>query len=338
MKADPDYVNRLNRLPEAERAAKADGDWWTFSGQVFEDFRTEPFPDEPHNARHVLTQNEVFRIPDYWPKVLAIDWGYSASTVAGWYAINPMPSSRFPAKIYKYREYVCKKTKISTWASDLRRLSQGETLTDVVLDPSAWDDRGDPATIQEQFTREFGRKPRKAHNSRIGGKMLLQEALRWRPRPPRAIPQEGFDQEIADRIRRQAGPRAYEEYCSLFQPEVEEGFLPQLMFFPDCKETINTLPIIVYDKDKVEDAAEFDGDDPYDETRYGIAACQLYLDGGLAVAQAEAERNEVCSRHEQGNLSTTGFYIQMGNLEARQAKESRGIRRFHKIRGVYRNY
>ena len=86
MKANPDYINHLNRLPDAERAAKADGDWWTFSGQVFDDFRTQPFPDEPLTACHIVPQ---FRIPDYWPKILAMDWGFSAMTIAGWYAINP---------------------------------------------------------------------------------------------------------------------------------------------------------------------------------------------------------------------------------------------------------
>ena len=337
MAADPDYVNRLNRLPAAERAAKADGDWWTFSGQVFEDWRTEPFPDEPRNAQHVC---EPFQIPSYWPKVLSIDWGYAALTIGGWYAINPCPSVKYPAKIYKYREYTCKKTKISTWAADMRRLSGEETYTDLVMDPSGWQERGDPVNIAEQFAKVFGRQPRKAQNNRVGGKLLLQELLRWRPRPARYVPQSGFNDELASKIRRMQGPAAYEEYCKLFLPEEEERFLPQFQVFSTCAKTIETIPLCVYDKDRPEDVAEFDGDDPYDETRYGVSACQNYLDGGLLEANHEAEVASVCSTYEQtGNINQ--FYMMMNSLDAKRGKESQGIRRFHSGRNrsrMYANY
>jgi hypothetical protein len=337
MAADPDYVNRLNRLPAAERAAKADGDWWTFSGQVFEDWRTEPFPDEPRNAQHVC---EPFQIPSYWPKVLSIDWGYAALTIGGWYAINPCPSVKYPAKIYKYREYTCKKTKISTWAADMRRLSGEETYTDLVMDPSGWQERGDPVNIAEQFAKVFGRQPRKAQNNRVGGKLLLQELLRWRPRPARYVPQSGFNDELASKIRRMQGPAAYEEYCKLFLPEEEERFLPQFQVFSTCAKTIETIPLCVYDKDRPEDVAEFDGDDPYDETRYGVSACQNYLDGGLLEANHETEVASVCSTYEQtGNINQ--FYMMMNSLDAKRGKESQGIRRFHSGRNrnrMYANY
>lgn len=333
-KADPDYINRLNMLPPAEKAAKADGDWWTFSGQVFDDWRIKPFPYDPPNACHVV---QAFQIPEYWPKLLSIDWGFSAMTIAGWYAINPCPSSRYPAKIYKYREYSCTKTKISTWANDIRRLSQGEELVDLVLDPSAWQERGDPTTIAEQFAREFGKQPRKAYNNRIGGKLLLQELLRWRSKPARFIPQEGFDPDLASKIKRMSGDKEYERYCALFQPELEEQFLPQFQIFEDCKKTVETIPLCVYDKDRPEDVAEFDGDDPYDETRYGVSACQNYLDGGLEEALQAEQIAKVCSQYEQtGNINH--FYMQMNNLDAQGRQASRGVKRYHSRKGVYANY
>ena len=332
MEADPDYINRLNRLPAAERAAKADGDWWTFSGQVFDDWRIEPFPDEPDNACHVI---KPFSIPSYWPKLIAIDWGYSAMTICGWYTINPCPSSKYPAKIYKYREYSCKKTKISTWASDIARLSSGETYIDCVLDPSAWGERGDELSIAEQFSRHSGFQPRRADNNRLSGKLLIQDLLRWRQRPARFIPQTGFDTEQAKQINRMQGPKAYEEYCDLFQPERLEEFLPQFQVFDTCEETIKTIPLCVYDKNHVEDVAEFEGDDPYDETRYGLKACQNYLDdpSSLTEHQNLDKRARICSTYEQtGNINQ--FYMQMNNLDATEQKAQTFVKQFHRSKGI----
>lgn len=338
---DPDYVNRLNRLPEKDRAAKADGDWWAFSGQVFDDFREFHVESEPSNALHVIAP---FSVPDYWPRVLSIDWGYSAMTIAGWYAINPVPSVQFPAKIYKYREYSCLKTKISSWASTIAQLSQNEVLSDVVLDPSAWGNRGDEATIDEQFTLSSGLSPRKANNDRVAGKLLLQEYLRWSPKPPRFVPPEGYSAEKAREIYRREGPAGLSKYEDAFKSEPEETFLPKIQIFNTCVETIKALPLCVYKKDKTkqvtdrddegnaEDVEEFRGDDPYDETRYGVTACQAWLDSGLGEYEKRVQIAKACSKAEQPNASPseiTRFYIDMSNIEARGIKAQRPVRRFH---------
>src|SRR5204862_7592396 len=84
IKNDPDYIIKLNALPEAEKSAKLYGDWWTFSGQVFDTFRSKHYPDEPENALHIINE---FEVPDWWPRVVAIDWGYKAATVAYWASI-----------------------------------------------------------------------------------------------------------------------------------------------------------------------------------------------------------------------------------------------------------
>lgn len=332
MAADPGYITRMDRLPEKERLAKKDGDWWTFSGQVFDDFREVPLMDEPEWAKHVV---EPFRIPDYWPRVLSIDWGFSALTVAGWYAINPCPSPAYRAKIYKYREYVTRRQKISTWAADIARLSKNETYIDVVLDPSAWGHRGDELTIAEQFHNHSGLNPRKADNERLSGKLLIQEYLRTQDRPARVVPAEGYDHELALKILRIKGPDGLAEYTSLFAPEPAE-ILPQVQIFNTCPGIIEHLPLCVYDEVKKEDVAELknDTDDHYDEFRYGIKACQQYLDSGKAAHERVTEIADVCSRVEQyGNTPSaiTKFYIDMGNIEAR---EQRGMQaRVTRMRG-----
>jgi hypothetical protein len=336
MQNDPNYIARLNSLPTAERAAKLLGDWWSFSGQVFDDFRELPLPGEPSNAQHVI---EPFQIPDYWPRVLSIDWGFSALTCVGWYAINPCQNQARPAKIYKYREYTAIKTKISSWAADIKRLSQGENFVDIVLDPSAFGNRGDELTIAEQFMKSSDLRARRADNDRLGGKILMQEYLRFTPRPPKFTPQTGFDLNVYEKIDRIKGPAAAKEYRELFEPEETERFLPKLQIFNTCTKTIETIPLCIYKRDvdlktesneegNSEDVAEFPGDDPYDETRYGLKACQNYLDMGSVQHQHAEKLAQIIQKAETSN-NMTQFYINMTNFEAQSRQQHSGIKRFH---------
>jgi hypothetical protein len=342
---DPNYLARLNSLPAAERAAKLLGDWWSFSGQVFDDWRETHVPGDPDNWVHVI---EPFRIPDYWPKVLSIDWGFSAMTCAGWYAINPKPSVKYPAKIYKYREYTCSKTKISSWATDIARLSSGEEFCDVVLDKSGWKDDGTEKTIAQQFAESSGLNPRRSDSSRVAGKLLLQEYIRLSPRPSRYVPQEGFDHDLFEKIDRLKGPKFSAEYASLFQPEETESFLPKFQVFNTCLKTIEAIPLCVYLRDSSlvsdtneegnsEDVAEFPGDDPYDETRYGLMACQHYLDGGKYEHQIAEKRAEICAQLADGG-SVTNFYMRMDNLEASEGRGVKAIKRFHGGKMLKKNW
>ena len=326
MRADPGYLDRMQGLPEADRIAKAEGDWWIYSGQVFDDFRENRLPTEPENAYHVIPVENQFTIPYFWPRILSIDWGYDAMTHALFWAINPLPNKDFKAKIYVYREYAARKEKISTWAGNLRNLSHGEDIRDIVLDPSAYGHRGDEKTIDEQFADSFGRAARRADNDRIGGKLLIQEYLRWKSNGPRSIPKQGYDSEIAFRIRHTGGEEALREYEKTFLVEEDEGYLPKLMIFDNCKELINALPLCIYDKDHTEDVAEFKGDDPYDNFRYGLKACQYFLDSGKERSGIEATRAQVLNSYkETGNA--TNFYMNMEKLERKETKLSMPINR-----------
>ncbi len=321
LKADPGYINRLQQLPEAERKAKLEGDWWTFSGQVFDDWRIEPFSDEPANARHVI---DPYEIPSFWPRVLAIDWGFSAMTWAGWAAASPW------GQCIVYREYAAKQTKISTWATDIGRLSSNEKLSDVVLDGSAWSQQGHEFTVADQFTTYSGLIPRKADKDRIGGKILMQEYLRWRPKPPRFVPKEGYNEDIAQRILRMSGPQGYQDYCNLFRPEQPEGPLPKLQIFSTCNELIRAIPLCVYDETNKEDVAEFDGDDPYDGGRYLIKAVdRFYTESARKMETVQARQKIIDSTTDM-----TSFYRRMEAFEAGQRKAHRGLPLRRRIRRV----
>jgi hypothetical protein len=261
---DPEYRNRLELLPENEKKAKIDGDWFAFSGQVFSEIRLRKILGEPENAIHVIPS---FTIPDWWPRILAIDWGFKAHTVGLWGAISP------DLRLFIYRHYRVNKTNISAWASDIKRLSQYEVIRTVVLDPSAWHQRGDEKTIAEQFNSWSSFIPKKADNDRLGGKQLLHDFLRWKPKPPKYIPPEGFNFEKAHSILRNYGPAAYQNYMDAFKPELPEKNIPRLQWFEGCKANAEVIAICQYDDKnprKREDVMEFDGDDDYDCVRYLI--------------------------------------------------------------------
>lgn len=315
MKVDPNYINRLRRLPYAEYKAKVEGDWWVFAGQVFSEFRKERILGEPSNAIHVI---QPFKIPDWWPRVLAVDWGgvnpdLKARTYAAWFAIAPGP------RVFQYREYSSKE-KIRVWGADVARLSTGEQLKTIVLDPSAWAQRGDDHSIAESFIKASGlRLTTKANNDRIGGKQVYHEYLRWAKGPDRYIPPEGFDQDLADRIYRIKGPKALLEYKAMFLPEPPEGPLPKLQIFANCPEVIDIIPKLVYNESgkagkNPEDVREFDGDDPYDGSRYGIVAS----DNLLGIVDDEAEKRDrqgqIVAKLEATN-DWTAYYREMDKFE-----------------------
>jgi hypothetical protein len=315
MESDPNYLTRLASLPAAERAAKLEGKWDSYEGQVFEDFS---------HFTHVV---KPFIVPAYWPAVLSIDWGYTAMLCAGVYRINPVPNDVYKAKIYKTFEYTCTKKMVVDWSADLKRMLTGIDFVDFVLCNSAWQERGQ-GLIADEVRKHFGRIPNRANNDRIGGKTLLQEYLRTTPRPPRYVPPEGFSLELALEIKRKQGDKAFEQYKQLFLPDPGEKYLPQFQIFDNCSKTIEVFPACTYasnDKGKPsEDVAEFKGDDPYDETRYGILACQRHLDMGKEMyAKAESEA-DAYNRLEQ-TKDMTAFYQRMDRLDIQFAKIARGV-------------
>lgn len=307
MNEDPGYLDRLRLLPLAEQRAKIEGDWWAFEGQVFPEFRSVRFLDEPNEAIHVV---EPFPIPEWWPKLLSIDWGFAHHTSAHWAAVSP------DNRIYVYREYFQRKTKVSTWAADMRRFSQFDgNIASIVIDPSAEQDRGLEKTIKQQFIESSGFDDVElADNDRIGGKMLVHDFLRWTPRPNRYIPQEGYNTETGMRILRMHGEEQYHEYLNLFKPEPPETNLPRLQIFRTCPALIDCIPQCVYDETHPEDIKKWDGDDPIDDLKYLLKAADRYLNDAKYEHERRSQLQLIINRKEASNDQTT-FYRQMEVLE-----------------------
>lgn len=328
MQNDPQYVARLESLPEAERQAKRYGSWDSFEGQVFSDYREMPAEGEPENANHIC---DPFIIPNWWLRFLAIDWGYSAMTIALWGALSP------DDRLYIYREYTIKQAKTSTWATEVGNYCIGESYKDIALCRSAWQHRGDEATQQEQFTRYSGLIARQADDDRISGKLLLQEFLRWKEAPEKkaSSSQMIFSQDRAQYILRTQGSEAYERYLRSFRGVKEDIVLPRLQIFPDCKELRRCIPLCIYDRKSnvsekpAEDVREFSGDDPYDAARYLVMAVNRYLGGLKDEGSARKKENAIIETLEK-TKDWTEYYRKMSILESSQVPTIQPMKRIHR--------
>ena len=226
---DPDYITRLASMPEAERKALLYGDWDTFSGQVFTEWRNDSEHYLDRVNTHVIAP---FKVPDTWSIWCGMDWGYSKPFSVGWYAVD------HERRLYRIREYYgCTgtpnmgvKLEPSEVARQIRRIEaedpnlKGRTIHRVG-DPAIWGSDG-TESIGALFERErvFFEK---GDHARIDGKMQVHHRL-------------AFD---------------------------ENGW-PMLYVFNTCKHVIRTVPNLVYDETDVEDI-DTDGEDHiYDELRY----------------------------------------------------------------------
>ena len=306
---DDDYKNSILSLPEAEKKAKL-GDWDAFSGQVFDEFRDKRYAEEPDNALHVI---EPFQIPSWWPRIVVGDWGYSAMCWIGFAAIAPN------GRVYVYRELTYLKTKIAIWATELREYVEEENPKLIRFCQSAGQDRGQDNTIRSEIEKYLGQSISLTVNkagSRVQGKMLLHEYLRWKPLRVAPHNPPPYNEELAWRIRRVKGDIAYNEYMQQFIPPVQETNIPRLLFFAGKTEkVVDAIKACFYDKNNVEDVAEFAGDDPYDGIRYLVDASDFYV----KVAKAEMEKfqaEEKIIQQLNGTQDFTAYYRNMRTLES----------------------
>ncbi len=226
---DPAYLTRLAALPDAERRALLYGDWDSFSGQVFTEWRNDPTHYHDRIGTHVI---DPFRIPDSWRILRGFDWGYTRPFSVGWYAID------HDSRLYRIRElYGCSGTpndgvrwEAKRIAEEIKRIEQddpnlrGKSVRGVA-DPAITQKNGGEsiAEIMEKVGVYWDR----ADNSRISGKQQIHNRL-------------CFDQ----------------------------NGMPMLYIFSGCRHLIRTLPALVYDTSDVEDVNTDGEDHIYDELRY----------------------------------------------------------------------
>lgn len=225
---DPNYLANLAMLPEAKKRALLYGDWDSFSGQVFTEWRNHP-ENTDRRYTHVI---EPFEIPYEWRRFRSFDFGYAKPFAVQWWAINP------DGVVFLYRQlYGCTETpntgvkwEPSEIARKIREIEDGEKHAYPILgvaDPSIWDEsRGGSGTVINMMERE-GIYFDKGDNKRLPGKMQLHHRL-------------AFD---------------------------EQGY-PMMYVFKTCRQFIRTFPNLVYDEKNPEDINTSMEDHDYDACRY----------------------------------------------------------------------
>ncbi len=312
MEYDPLYVKKLEILKtvsEAEYKAKRYGDWHAYKGSVFTSFRPMRFSGEPDNALHVI---KPFTIPEWWPKILSIDWGKRAMCHGMWLAISP------DHRAYVYRERAWHNKDISYWANEIREINyeNSENPIQTTLCGSAWQNRGSEL-IADEFQRYSNLVPSSSENtpgSRVAGLQLVHDFLRWEKVRPLMAKGEFYDLALANEIYRNYGPTALESYKKQFYDEPEESNLPILQIFDTCQVLIEAIPMCIYDDKRIEDIAEFEGDDPIDNLRYACKTVKKYLLGEIGNLSIMEKRQSIVSDYNTDS-DTTRMYRRMEALE-----------------------
>ena len=246
---DPDYINRLDDLPNHLRRAYKDGDWNIFAGQVF-DFRATK-EGEPY---HVI---EPRPITDKCTRFISIDWGGNKPVAISWFAlIKTMTSDGLQfERITKYRELYYGEEKDIASADDFHEReklpftdvnvakvigerSKGETIAYVVGDPSMG-----------------AKKPR---SMMYEGKSVMESMNDyWSENNHDLFIKKGDNNRLngLDRMR-------------YWMSEAPDG-KPYMQFFSTCKDSIRTYPLLIY-KDGENDVSTIIEDHMYDSDRYAI--------------------------------------------------------------------
>jgi len=229
MEAHPEYLDELKNLPEARRKAWLEGDWDSFVGQVFSEWRNDPAHYDDRRWTHVIND---FRVEDSWRIFRAFDFGYARPFSVGWFAVD------HKNRIYRIKEYYgctgepnvglmltpqeIAKTILEIEATDPNL--KGKFITGVA-DPAIWD-KSHGESIAEMMEKEHVYFSKGDH-ARLAGKMQFHYRL-------------AFD----------------------------DMGIPMFYCFKSCKDFIRTIPILIYDEKKVEDIDTTLEDHIYDETRY----------------------------------------------------------------------
>lgn len=236
MESNPDYVRQLEALPEAKRKAWLDGDWDSYIGQVFNEWRNDPKHYADHKWSHVIDE---FEIPPTWRIYRGFDHGYSKPFSVCWFALD------HDGCLYLIDEwYGCTK----------------EPNTGIQL------------TVQEIAE---GIKERESSNPDLQGRTIhgIADPAIWGSTTGESIAEMmercGVYFDKGDHTRL-AGLMQYH-----YRLAFDEHGHAMFYVFKRCKEFIRTLPLLIYDEHKVEDIDTTLEDHIYDATRYVFMAHPL---------------------------------------------------------------
>ena len=232
LRNSPDYVANLAMLPEAEKRALLYGDWDSFSGQVFREWRNDPENYDTQQWTHVISP---FKIPSGWIIGRSYDFGFAKPFSVGWYAVD------YSGCVYRIRGlYGCR---------------PGEANTGIMIDPA--EQARQIRQIEETDENLKGRKIMGIADPSIFdvsrgdsiADIMARQGVYWSP---------GDNHRIAGKMQY--------HYRMAFGKDGRSMFY---VFNTDSnRDFIRTIPSLVYDEKNVEDVDTKQEDHIYDECRY----------------------------------------------------------------------
>lgn len=159
LESDPDYVDRLDNLPEKERQALKYGDWDIYDGVFFPEFKRDI---------HVISP---FIIPDEWNRYIAIDYGldmFAAVFIA----------TDTHGKGYVYKEIHKSNLIISEAATELKKHPDLNMVKYIYAPPDLWNRRNDTGKSAAEIFYENGIKLDKCSADRINGWLAVKEWIK----------------------------------------------------------------------------------------------------------------------------------------------------------------
>lgn len=229
MKSQPEYYKQLLSLPPKLRKAWLDGNWDIFEGQFFEEFTD----DEAHYGDRIYTHViRPFEVPNDWMIYRSFDFGYAKPFSCAWWAVD------YDGVAYRILElYGCTQTP-----------NEGVKWT--------------PEKIFSEIHKV------ETEHRWLRGKTIYGVA----------------DPSIWDASR---GESVYETACKHgvffekgdnerlpgwmqihYRLSFDKNGMPMMYIFSNCKAFIRTIPLLQYDKHRVEDLDTTQEDHVADEVRY----------------------------------------------------------------------
>ena len=160
---DPDYVKRLDNLPEKERKALKYGDWDIYDGVFFPEFS---------RRIHVV---EPFDIPSHWDKYIALDYGLDKFAVL-FVAIDTK------GEAYIYNQIHKENLIVSEACQMLKSYMRGEPFRMIYAPPDLWNRNRDTGKSTFEVFMDNGITLTKAGNNRESGWLAVKEWLKVKKR------------------------------------------------------------------------------------------------------------------------------------------------------------
>lgn len=229
MEKQPDYIHALENLPYKLRQAWLHGEWNLFEGMFFEEFVDNPEHYKDRKGTHVI---EPFPPQRGWTYYRSFDWGRARPFSVGWWAVD------YDGVAYRILEMYG----IGNEPNEGIKWDPDKVFKEV-------------ANVERNHPWLKGREIRGVADPAIWQKDTGMSIYDFAVK-------EGVYFQKADNERLPGWLQCH------YRMHFDEDGYPMVYFFKNCEHLIRTIPLMVYDKNKVEDLDSDLEDHAVDEFRY----------------------------------------------------------------------